>query len=206
MPDPIASRVDDPYRSWQSNDEDDSTCKEGSLVSWADTPRGEPPPSPAKPGVVGPHAEAHVEDGDLYAGAFVLQGRDPSGVMVEVFSASFHHGETERGVQAGMARIGGSSDDLHWIARGEAFTAQAHSGFENADGSTGFGVSMGATVVGAEATGTIGPLSLTGGASIGSTVGASIGVRDGDSDGKSELCGRLEFGVGTAGLCVEKWW
>jgi hypothetical protein len=137
----------------------------------------------------------------------MLRGRDPrSGVEIEAFSATWHQGERERAVQAAMARIGGSTDDGHFAARGEVFTAHAQIGLDNQDGSSGFGISVGASVVGAEVTGTLGPASLTAGASIGSTIGASLGVRDGDGDGKLEACGRLEFGVGAVGLCVEKWW
>jgi len=176
MTSPIASRVDDPSRSWESNNDEDSTCKTGPLAPEA--------------GVHGPHAEAHAQDGDLYAGAFLLRGRDPeSGLEVELFSASIHQGELERGVQAGMARMGGSTDDGHFGARGEVFTAHVKAGTDNQDGSVGFGASMGATIVGGEITGTLGPVSLTVGASIGATVGASLGVRDGDADGKGRVRG-----------------
>jgi hypothetical protein len=189
MPNPIASRVDDPYRSFTPSRDDDATCPQES------------------PGIRGPSAEAHAEDGDYYAGAFMLRGRDPkTGLEVELFSASIHQAEGEGAVQAGMARLGGSTDDGHFSARGEVFTAQAHAGLYNADGSTGFGASMGATIVGGEITGTLGPVSLTVAASAGSTVGASIGVRDSDHDGKTEYCGRVDFGVGSVGVCVEKRW
>ncbi|HMI87705.1 MAG TPA: hypothetical protein VK550_26645 [Polyangiaceae bacterium] len=198
MTSPIASRAYDPQRSWESASDEDLTCKERPAPSAASTP--------SKTEVHGPHAEAHAEDGDYYAGAFALRGRDASGVELEVFSASIHQGDDERAVQVGMARIGGSTDDGHFSARGEVFTAQAHAGIHNADGSTGVGASSGGTLVGAEMTGTLGPVSLTAGASIGATVGGSLGVRDGDQDGKPEVCARLEFGVGTVGLCVEKWW
>jgi hypothetical protein len=52
----------------------------------------------------------------------------------------------------------------------------------------------------------LGPLSLTGAASIGVTYGASVGVRDSDNDGKPEYCGHLDFGVAGAGGCMEKFW
>jgi len=192
MTSPIASRVDDARRSWESSADEDLTCNGTGTA--------------AESGVRGPHAEAHAQDGDYYAGAFVLRGRDPSGLEVEVFSASLHQGEREHAVQAGMARMGGSTDDGHFSAGGDVFTAHAQAGFDNQDGSSGFGVSVGATVVGGEVTGTLGPASLTLGASVGTTVGGSLGVRDGDKDGKVEICGRVEFGVGAVGLCVEKWW
>jgi len=191
MPNPITSNVNDPYRSWEASRDDDSTCH---------APESEP-------GIRGPSAEAHGEDGDYYAGAFVLRGRDPkSGLEAELFSASIHQGEREHAVQVGMARMGGSTDDAHFSARGEVFTAQAHAGLDNADGSTGFGASMGTTIVGGEVTGTLGPVSVTVGAAAGATVGASFGARDSDHDGKTEYCGRVDFGVGSVGVCVEKRW
>jgi hypothetical protein len=208
MTSPIGSRIDDPSRAWESSNDEDLTCKEGPLASVSrGTPTDKDAQAASSAGVRGPHAEAHAEDGDYDAGAFVLQGRDEaSGVEVEVFSASIHQGWEDRAIQAGMARMGGSTDDGYFGARGEVFTAQARSGIHNSDGSTGFGASVGVTVAGGEVTGTLGPVSLTTGASIGSTVGGSVGVRDGDHDGKPELCGRVEFGVGTVGICVEKWW
>jgi hypothetical protein len=217
MTSPIASRVEDPRPSWEPAGDDDWTCKEEPPVSRSSsTPvvqnassstEGDDLRGPVAPGVHGPRAELHVEPGEYYAGAFALRGRDAeSGVEVEVFSASIHEGAEDRAFQIGMARVGASTDDGHFSARSEVLTAQARAGFNNPDGSSGIGASMGATVVSAEATATLGPVSLTVGASIGSTVGASLGVRDGDGDGKPEVCGRVEFGVGTVGLCVEKWW
>jgi hypothetical protein len=189
MPNPIGSRVDDAYRSWEPSSDDDATCHEGS------------------PGIRGPSAEAHVADGDYSAGAFMLRGRDPkTGLEVELFSASIHQGERERAIQAGMARMGGSTDDGHFSARGEVFTAQVRAGLDNADGSTGFGASMGATIAGGEVTGTIGPVSLTLGATLGATYGASVGVRDSDQDGQTEYCARVDFGVGSIGVCLEDRW
>ena len=209
MPDPIVSANSTSYRRGESDD-DALTCKEGGATdvheSTSSSSSAGSTPSGDAPGVQGPRAEAHAEADDLYAGAFVLKGRDRSGVEVEVFSASAHQDEHEQAIQAGMARIGGSTDDLHFSARGEVFTAQAHVGDNNADGSTGLGASIGATVVGGELTGTLGALSLTGGASVGATYGASVGVRDSDHDGKTEYCGRLDFGVGSAGACLEKFW
>jgi len=216
MTSPIVSPVDD-RRRWESSDDADLTCHEEPRESQAGMSRAAqaacspsesdaPRTSASEPGVRGPHAEAHAQDGDYYAGAFLLSGHDRSGLDVEVFSASIHEGERERGVQIGMARMGGSTQDGHFGVRGEVFTAHARASFDNPDGSVGLGASIGVTVVGAEGTGTLGPASLTLGASIGSTVGGSLGVRDGDSDGNPELCGRVEFGVGTVGLCIEKWW
>ena len=213
MPDPISSRVDDSLSRLYSND-DDLTCHDEPLASRA---AGSTDPRPsssavesapatrAEHGVRGPTAEAHAEQRDLYAGAFVLQGRDASGLDVEVFSASAHAGEREAAAQAGMARMG-SALGQHMKVSGEVFTAQAHATYDNPDGSTGLGASAGYTAVGGEVTLHCGADSLTLGVSAGVTVGASYGVRDIDQDGQPEYCGRIDFGAGTAGACVEKWW
>lgn len=218
MPSPIASRVDDPSRSWEPNHDDDSICQGDSLVSQSTTaPKADAlcsssedadlPTRPSESRIRGPHAEAHAESDDYYAGAFMLSGRDAaSGLDAEVFSASIHEGECERAVQVAMARMGASTADGYFSTHVEVFTAQAHAAFDNTDGSTGLGASVGTTIVGADVTGTLGPVSLTLGASVGATVGGSIGVRDGDHDGKPELCGRVDFGAGAVGVCVEKWW
>jgi len=194
MPDPISSRIDDSNSRLYSSD-DDLTCRDEPLGSVG-----------SASGVSGPRAEAHAEPHDLYAGAFALKGHDPRGVDVEVFSASAHAGEREAAVQAGMARMGGSAFGGHFAVSGEVFTAQAHATFDNPDGSTGVGASIGSTVVAAEATLSASGFSVTGGASIGTTVGVSLGVRDSDHDGQPEACGRVDFGVGSLGLCVEKVW
>jgi hypothetical protein len=163
--------------------------------------------SRSDPGVRGPHAEARAENVDLYAGAFALRGRDAaSGIDIEVFSASSHQGEREAAVQVGMARMGGTMFNGHVAASGEVFTAQTHASLDNPDGSTGLGASAGATVVGGEVTLSWSGFSVTGAASVGTTVGASLGVRDSDHDGEPELCGRVDFGVGSLGVCLEKVW
>jgi hypothetical protein len=218
MPNPIGSRADDPYRAWESSRDDDTICHEGSPKAASAAPRAAETTCSSRDdsalstqesesGIGGPRAEAHAEGGDFYAGASLLSGRDPkSGLEAELFSASIHQGEREHAVQAGMARMGGSTDDGHFSTRGDVFTAQAHAGFDNADGSTGFGASAGATIVGGEVTGTLGPVSLTLGASVGATYGASAGVRDSDHDGKTEYCARVDFGVGSIGVCLEDRW
>jgi hypothetical protein len=207
--------VDDPYRSWETRGGDeDATCREGSSPASAAISRapdaicssvdgGKAPE--ASPGIRGPSAEAHADDGDYYAGAYLLRGCDPkTGLEVELFSGSIHQGERERAVQVGMARMGGTTDDRHFGARGEVFTAQARVGVDNPDGSIGVGASVGSTVVGAEVTGTVGPVSLTVAAAVGATVGGSVGLRDSDHDGKTEYCARVDFGVGSVGICVEE--
>lgn len=212
MPEPIASSADQLTRLWNPSDD---VCGEEPQMSSA-TWRLNDAPDPvadasstaasADRGVRGPSVEVHAEAADIYAGAFALKAHDASGIDAEVFSVSLHQSMTERAAQIGMARVGGATDDRHWEARGEVFTAQARASTDNADGSTGLGASIGATVVGGEVTGTWGPVSVTGGVSLGQTYGASIGVRDSDHDGKTEYCGRVEFGAGTIGVCVEKRW
>jgi hypothetical protein len=218
MPNPIASRVDDRYPSWDAAEDDDLTCREGPLasssgspsVAQSASPSAEARPSAARPsatGVSGPHAEAHAYDNDYYAGAFALRGRDAaSGLEMEIFSASIHQGGAEHAVQVGMARIGGSTDSGHFSAKAEVFTAKAHASVEGPDGSLEVSAGMGVVIVGAEITGTLGPVSVTVGASAGLSARGSIAVRDADKDGKPELCGRVSYGPATTGVCVERWW
>lgn len=210
MPGPISSRVDDPYRPYSSNDDEEPLCNDSSCTSTdasTSTARSDEStpaaPTHAEHGVASFGANAHAGPDDNYVGAFALKGHDVRGADIEVFSLSAHAGRHDETVQVGMARVGLATDDQHWSARVEAFTAQAGRGHDNADGSVGYHAGFGYTVVGAEATGTIGPLSLTGGASVGTTFGISVGVRDSDHDGIPEICERIDFGVGTVGFCLE---
>jgi hypothetical protein len=206
------SRVND-ARSRNLSSDDELTCHEEPLMS-ASTSIAERSPSsssgdgapvsPRDAGVSGPHAEAHAENGDLYAGAFALRGSQ-GGIDVEVFSVSAHSSEREAAAQAAMARMGGAFD-IRVEAQMEVFTAQSHSTLKNPDGSTGFGASAGTTLVGGEITLSTRGFSVTGALSMGPTVGASLGVRDSDRDGDPELCGRVDFAVGAFGLCLEKVW
>jgi hypothetical protein len=144
---------------------------------------------------------------DLYAGAFAVKGRDPkSGLEVEVLSASVHDGHLQGDTQVAMARLGISSDDGHFNARGEVLTLKAHLGTQNPDGSVGVNAGIGATIAGIEGTATLGPVSGTLGVSASATLAGSVGVRDGDNDGKGELCARAEFGLWTVGACMERFW
>lgn len=221
MPDPISSRNNDYARSGDFSSDDELTCRDEPLMSRAAPSSGNDGSSAASseataadsattlrsaPGVSGPHAQAHAERDDLYAGAFALKGHDARGVDVEVYSVSAHAGEREAAVQAGMARMGGSLFGGHVAVSGEAFTAQAHATEDNPDGSTGLGASIGSTVIGGEVTVNAWGFSATGGASIGTTVGASVGLRDSDRDGQPEACARVDFGVGSLGVCLEKVW
>ncbi len=195
MPNPVGSRSDALCSSIPDDDPDMLLCK------------NEPPPQSPSRGIVGPHAEAHTRSDDLYAGAFALKGRDErSGLELEVFSTSVHDGGSQGDTQIGMARVGVSSDNGHFNVRGEVFTAKAHLGIHNPDGSTGVNAGIGGTIVGVEGTATVGPVSVTGGVSAGAVLAGSIGVRDGDGDGKPELCGRVETGPWTVGACFERFW
>ena len=143
----------------------------------------------------------------IHAEAFAIKGRDPrTGIEAEVFSAGARTSVMQDEAQVGMARVGRSSDDGHWAARGQVFTAKAYSGTENADGTTGLNLGVGVTSVGADVKGTLGPVSATVGVSAGASLGGSIGVGDTDADGVSEACVRAEWAIWTAGGCVEKFW
>src|SRR5262249_38314381 len=87
----------------------------------------------------------------------------------------------------------------------EVFTAHARVGIENPDGSRGFGVSAGASIVGGEVSGTLADGLVSGSVSVsaGLTFEAAVGVRDADKDGRTELCGRLGAGLVTGDVCVE---
>jgi hypothetical protein len=211
MPDPIMSRTDDSYRRLVTEDDDEAICREGPLVSregaarFDDAAASATPAHPTAPGVSTFHAGACAAENDVYLGASALKGRDPRGIDVEVFSVSAHAGDHEIAVQGAMARMGTTIQD-HVIVGGEVFTAQAHAGTENSDGSTGFGYGAGYALAGIEATVSYSGYSLTGGASFGVAYGISSGIRDGDHDGKPELCARADFGVGALGACIEKVW
>jgi hypothetical protein len=194
MPNPVSSR-DALSSSMPDDHEETPSCTNQS------------PPSVPSGTILGPHAEGHAQPDDLYAGAFAVKGRDASsGLELEVFSVSVHDGGFQGDAQVGMARVGVSSDDGHFNLRGEVFTAKAHLGIHNPDGSTGVNAGLGATIAGLEGTATVGPLSVTGGVSGGAVLAGSIGVRDGDGDGKAELCGWVEAGPWTVGACLERFW
>ena len=211
---PVGTRLDSPHSSAEA--EDSLACSQPPLVCEPNS-SGEastPPPTdsgasrPLAPeGIRGPHADAHQQPDDLYAGAFAIKGRDrESGLELEVFSASVHDGHLQGDTQVAMARLGISSDDGHFNTRVDALTLKAHLGTQNADGSVGLNAGIGATVIGIEGTATLGPVSATLGVSASATLAGSVGVRDGDHDGKSELCARAEFGPWTLGACMERFW
>jgi len=104
-----------------------------------------------------------------------------------------------------MAHLGISRDDGRLAFRGDVFSANAHVGTKNADGSRGFNVGAAAAIVSGEATVPLGEsVTLTVGAAASVGASLSIGVRDADQDGKAEVCGRVEYLWGIAGLCIEK--
>ncbi len=154
-----------------------------------------------------PYADAGVtDDGIAYAGAAAIKGRDAkTGIEMEVFSASGQVG-MQNEAQVGMARMGISSDSGANNATMDIFTAQAHAGFYNKDGSTGINVGATAVAVGVEGTASTGASGVTGGVSIGVGAEYSAGVRDADGDGYGEIAlrGTLELGVGiTLGIQIE---
>jgi hypothetical protein len=207
---PVRSRES---TDWSSYATDDLACT-GPLETPTTSTSSEEPGSITEGGVVtpsagirGPSVEGNTLAGDHSIGAFALRGRDPNtGVELDVFSAGAHVGPTQIDANAAMASIGASSADSRFRVGTDVFTARAHLGMQNPDGSVGFNAGLSGTIVGAEGTATAGPVAVTLGASIGWAAGVSLGVRDADHDGKAEICGRIEYGVGTAGVCVEKWW
>jgi len=175
-----------------------------------------PPPAPSAPpsaannnaqrtterhGVAPYAAAGKAAAGDSgYAGVALVKGRDPkTGLEAEVLSASVQVG-AQNEVQVGLVRVGGSVGMLSGSV--EAMTARANAGIHNDDGSTGFNVGAGATLIGSEATvGSANGLTFGLAASVGA--GASVGGRDLDADGRAELCARVSYGPLTVGLCLE---
>lgn len=154
-----------------------------------------------------PYADAGVtDDGVAYAGVAALKGRDEkTGIEMEVFGASVQGG-MQYEAQAGMMRLGVSSDSGANNASMEMITAQANMGYYNKDGSTGINAGATANVVGVEGTASTGASGVTGGVSIGVGAEFSAGVRDADGDGYGEigLRGTLKLAVGvTIGLQIE---
>ncbi len=135
-----------------------------------------------------------------YAGAALLKGRDPkAGAEVEVLSVSAQMGAQSE-VQFGFQRVAGTGGTLSGSV--EAFTARANLGIHNDDGSTGFNVGAGVTVIGFE--GTVGGASrLTYGVAAGMGASLSVGAADVDRDGSTELCARVSLGPVTVGACLE---
>jgi len=159
-----------------------------------------PKTSPTSPK---PSADWGVNETGFQAGVAAIKGREPkTGIEVELYSAGVQAGrQTE--VQAGMARLGVSSDNGVHSLRGDVFTGRVGAGTQNPDGSVGANVSVSATVVGAEATVGFRGNSLTVGLAFGGGLEGSIGQRDIDGDGRIEGCVRAGVRLATVGLCVE---
>jgi hypothetical protein len=167
-----------------------------STVNNADRIRNAPPAPYA-------HAGVTTSGDSVYAAAAAIKGRDArTGIETEIFSVSGQVGG-ENEVQAGMARIGVSSDSGTHSATMDIFTARASGGAHNADGSTGINAGAMATVVGIEGTTGYSGNSITGGLSFSAGAEGSIGVRDADGDGSSDLCARVSVMFFTLGACVE---
>jgi hypothetical protein len=187
------------------------------LVSSVPRPPAELPPTGASPpastannnaqrtserSVAAHYADAGVTaSGDsVFAGLALVKGpSSKGGAEVEVLSVSAQVGaQTE--LQFGLERVAGTRGVLSGSV--EAFTARAHIGIHNDDGSTGLNVGAGVTAVGFE--GTVGGASrLTYGVAAGVGASLSVGAADVDRDGSSELCARVSLGPVTVGACLE---
>ncbi len=127
-----------------------------------------------------------------------------TGAVMELGGVSLQGGpQTEVQLTATRATI---ADEHGNSLSAEALTFQAGLGVHNKDGSQGYNVSLGATLVGAEGTADFGGGSITLGASIGLTAEASSGVRDRDGDGARELCVRVAVPAVpiSGGVCLEE--
>lgn len=172
-----------------------------------------PPPKPASPSTnaarttqrdvhQGVYGEAGVTDDkrNVFFGAAVIKGSTPEGVEVEMGTASVQVGlQNEAQVGAGRAGYQGK----YVSGSIESFTASAQAGIDNADGSVGANVGLGATAASIEVTGKYSGSSVTAGLSAGLGMSASIGLRDDDKDGKKEVCVRTAFEFVIAGGCIE---
>lgn len=150
----------------------------------------------------GPYAAAGVtRDGkNLHVGVAAAKGRTNQGMEVELASASVQIGEQNE-AQATATRLGYGGETFSGSV--EAFTANAHAGLENSDGSRGINSGAGATFVAGEVTVKHSGWSVTAGLSAGVGVEGHIGVRDADKDGKPEVCFRVAAAWGVGGLCLE---
>jgi hypothetical protein len=160
---------------------------------------------------------ARTAERDLRAGPYVTAGRTHDGKS-EFSSAAVLHGTTAEGVAGEIASVsiqGGEQTEVQATAvrlgvRGqnadatiEAFTASAHIGIENSDGSRGFNAGASATAAGAEVTVKRDGSSATIGVVAGAGGEAHVGLRDADGDGRVELCVRLGAMFLIAGGCYE---
>ena len=105
------------------------------------------------------------------------------------------------GLQGTFVRVGYSKG--HVAGSAEAFTANAHIGLDNSDGSYGVNAGAAAAAASGEITAKHSGWSVTGGLTAGIGAEGHLGIRDDDKDGKPEICARVAFGVGIGGLCIE---
>lgn len=176
--------------------------------------RNRPPPPPTNAGRtssrenITPYADAGVTStGDsAFAGAAMVKGRDGrSGIETEAFTVSGQVGaQTE--LQAGMARVGWSSNDGRQSAGMDIFTARANAGIHNVDGSVGLNAGLMATAISVEGTANWRGNSVTGGLSISAGAEGHVGIRDSDGDGKKELSVRVSLMFFTLGVGIESPW
>ena len=146
-------------------------------------------------------AEGSTHDrGSAFAGAAVLKGRTDEGIEGEALSVSIQGGEQNE-VQGTFARLGYSGE--HGAGSVEAFTANAHIGLDNPDGSYGVNAGAAAAAASGEITIKHSGWSATGGLTAGIGAEGHLGIRDDDKDGKPEICARVAFGIGIGGLCIE---
>jgi hypothetical protein len=139
----------------------------------------------------------------VFAGAAAVKGRDPNtGIEVDVLTVSGQVG-LQSEVQAGMQRVGWSSDDGRQSVGMDVFTARANAGIHNVDGSTGLNVGAMAVAIGVEGTANYSGNSITGGLSFSAGAEGHIGVRDSDADGSGELSVRVSVMFFTIGFAIE---
>jgi hypothetical protein len=151
------------------------------------------------------YAAAGTTADSAYATAGVFYGRDPkSGVTEELGTVSAQIGaQTElqiTGLRMGLQNENGDALGV------EALSAQLGYGVHNKDGSTGFNISGGVTLIGVEGTQDQGDgNTTTTGVSVAAAFEASVGLKDADGDGKQELCARLALpGIPVFGGCLEE--
>jgi len=159
------------------------------------------PPPDGGPVLRGRHLGDGVQ-GEIAA----FKGKTADGSDVEVFSVSAQ-ASLRDGIDAQAAMVKGAHD---WEAglvgnrtSMEAFTAKATLSTKGADGSEGWNIAVGASIVAAEHTATWKGSSATLGFGAGVGFEASHGVRDFDKDGSPEFCGRIGVRFLTVGICIE---